>query len=359
MTAFIIASLGILFIIYFVSSIKFVTTSSDGYSSIDMPDTDTAFAGIFSSLHTEDSMPYYQYKKAQDSFNRSKQIRDLKNNGLAIESFSSGGIGIFSAKKKVSSELPLYQYEPNNATIKSSIDSLNKVYPKPSAKESAEIEEILQRKMNDQLKTRTDSVDRELEKEKLYYFGLRGYELKDYDTEFYITNDKYNLAYVKWDTPVNKKYKSGHYESKQIKVRYISDRKTMLIPVTEKTYKILNFTIWTFSFFAGALILYFFFGLPIRLLINISKGRAFIDRNIQMLNQISGFAFLIFFLTIISPYIFRLLLWNVIPDDFKMESLLNRIFDNLTVLIIALITFIIAKAFKKGYKLQYEQDLTI
>ena len=49
----------------------------------------------------------------------------------------------------------------------------------------------------------------------------------------------------------------------------------------------------------------------------------------------------------------------MIPDDFKMESLLQKIADNLVVLIIAVITFIIAKAFKKGYTLQYEQDLTI
>lgn len=361
LTAFLIAASGILIIIYLANSIK-VITSNDGYSSIDMPDSDTAFGGIFSSLHIEDSMLYYEYKKTEDSFIRIKQTRDVKNNGLAMEGFSSGGIGIFSEKKRLSTEQPLYRYDPNNPAIKSLIDSFNKVYPHPSTKESLDIDEILHKKINDQLKDRTDSVNRELEKEKLYYFGLSGYELKDHDTKFYIDNDNYNLAFVKWDTLKNQNTnlrRRGHYESKQIKVRYRSERKTILISITEKKHTILNFAIWTFSFLTGALILYFFFGLPIRLLINISKGRAFIERNIQILNQISGAAFIIFLVTIMTPYIFRLLFWEIIPDDFKMEPLLNRISDNLLPLIIALITFFMAKAFKKGYKLQHEQDLTI
>ena len=358
LTAFLVTASGILIIIYLFNSIKAVRTTGSS-SVIHLPDTDTAFGGIFSSLHTEDSMPYYEYKKAEDSFNRIKQIRDVKNNGLAMGSFSSGGIGIFSAKKRLSTDLPLYRFDPNNVAVKSLIDSLNKVYPNPSAKKLSDEDEIIHKKINDQLKDKTDSVNRELEKEKLYYFGLSGYELKDYDSKFYIDSNGYNLAYVKWNTPVKTEYKHGHYENKQIKIRYASDTKRILIPISEKTYKILNFIIWVFAFFTGAVILYFFFGLPIRLLINISKGLAFIERNIQILNQISAVALIISVVTIISPYIFRLMFWKIIPDDFKMQPFLNRIIDNLPVLIMVLITFFIAKAFKKGYKLQYEQDLTI
>lgn len=360
LTAFLIAAAGILIIIYFLNNITGRTTNDT--SSINLPENDTSFGGIFSSLYPEDSIHYSEFKKAQDSFNRIKQARDIKNKGLGMESFSSGGIGVFSARVKSSTDMPSYRYDPNNAIIKAIIDSLNKVYPHPSAKQSADVEEIINKKINAQFKEGTDSINRELEKEKLHYFGLGGYELKNYNTEFYISNNSYNLAFIKLDTVIKSisgMQRNGHYESKQIKVRYASERKTILIPITERTYKVLNFVLWAFAFFTGALILYFFFGLPIRLLINISKGHAFIERNIQMLNQISGFAFLIFFLTVITPYIFRLLFWNMIPDDFKMESLLNKIFDNLLMLIIALITFIIAKAFKKGYKLQYEQDLTI
>lgn len=357
-TATLIALAGILFIIFVITNIKGVT-SSDGYS-ITLPDTDTTMGGIFSSLYTQDSTPYYIYKKRQDSFNRVKQIRDVRNNGQAMESTSTGIIGVFSLNKKTISELDFSPFDPDNTVIKSFIDSLNKVYPKPSVKESEAIGELITKKSNDQRIYRTDSINKELEKEKLYYFGLRGYELKDHDTQFYIADDKYHLAYVKWNGQEGKKLNNeGHYESKQIKVRYASERKTILIPISKKTHRILNFTIWTLGLLTAVLILYFFFGLPIRLLINISKGKAFTERNIQMLNQISLFAFIISFFTIVSPYIFRLIFWQHIPDDFRMEPLLDKIFDNLIVLIIAVITFIIAKAFKKGYRLQYEQDLTI
>ncbi|MBK8785852.1 MAG: DUF2975 domain-containing protein [Chitinophagaceae bacterium] len=358
MTASLIAIAGILLIIYFLSSGKAVK-SSYSYGII-LPDSDTALGGIFSSLHVQDSTPYYIYKKSEDSFNSIKQIRDNRNSGKAMESISNGVMGVFSTNKKTFSELPFHPFNPGDTVIKSFIDSLNKVYLKPSAKESEVMDELINKKLSSQTTYRMDSINKELEKEKLYYFGLRGYELKDYDTQFYIADDKYHLAYVKWDRQAGENHnKEGHYESKQIKVRYTSERKTILIPISKKIYKILNITIWAFSFLTGALILYFFFGLPIRLLINISKGKAFTKRNIQMLNQVCLFAIIISFFTIVSPYIFRLLFWQHIPDDFKMESLLNKIFDNLVVLFIAVITFIIAKAFKKGYTLQYEQDLTI
>ncbi len=357
-TASLIAIAGILLIIYIFNNTKGVQ-SNESYS-INLPDTDTAMGGIFSSLHVEDSTPYYIYKKREDSFNRVKQIREMRNNGNAMGGFSSGGIGVYYLNKKISSELPFQPFNPGDIVIKSFIDSLNKVYPKPSAEESEAIDELINKKLNAQATYRMDSINKELEKEKLYYFKLSGYELKDYNTQFYIADDKYHLAYVKWDKQAaNKLNKQGHYESKQIKVRYASERKSILIPISKKTYTILNVTIWAFGFLTGALILYFFFGLPIRLLINISKGRAFTERNIQMLNQISLFAFIISFFAILSPYIFRVIFWQFIPGDFKMESILQKISDNLVVLIIAVITFIIAKAFKKGYILQYEQDLTI
>ena len=74
MTASLIAIAGILLIIYFLSSGKAVK-SSYSYGII-LPDSDTALGGIFSSLHVQDSTPYYIYKKSEDSFNRIKQIRD-------------------------------------------------------------------------------------------------------------------------------------------------------------------------------------------------------------------------------------------------------------------------------------------
>lgn len=361
MTAFLIAASLMLFAFWFIKGIEFTAPTNNSYSVIDLPVTDTAFGGFFSHVQTEDLMPYYKYRKAQDSFKRIEQIRNLKNKGLVGEGFSSGGIGIFAIPKKSSLEVSLPLRDSGDPILKTLIDSLDKVHTNPVTKKSLNSNELIQRSINARLNYRRDSINKELEKEKLYYFALDGYELKNYDTKFYIEGDNYNLAYVKWDTTksANQFAKTGHYESKQIKVRYASERKRILIPITETPFKVLKFVIWTFAFLTGALILYFFVGLPIRLLINISRGRAFIEKNIQILNQISLAAFIIPLLTIISPYIFRLLFWKIIPDDFKIEPLMNKISDNIFVIMMGLVAFLIAKAFKKGYNLQHEQDLTI
>lgn len=367
--ALVIVGAFILFGIYVWNNISSSSTSYDGFTSVidgpesDGPESDTAFGGIFSSPHIDDSLPYYKYRQILDSFTQAKQRRESKNKGSGLAGFSSGGIGVYSVQKKSSYELPFLPFvTETDPVIRAFIDSLNKMHPNPSEQQLNDDLSEIDKKMNEGVRNRMDSVNKELGKERLYYFALSGYELKDYNSQFYIKDDTYNLVYVKFDTLIKRKYDSterGHFESKQIKVRYASNYKAILIPVTKTTHTILNYIIWVFAFITGAIIIYFFMGLPIQILINISKGKAFTEKNIYMLKQISWVALIISILTIISPYIFRLICWKMIPEDFVLQPFINRIIQNLPVLFMVLVTFLIAKAFKKGYKLQQYEDLTI
>lgn len=140
MTASLIAIAGILLIIYFLSSGKAVK-SSYSYGII-LPDSDTALGGIFSSLHVQDSTPYYIYKKVRTALTGSNKsgITEIAARQWKVFQWC---YGCFSTNKKTFSELPFHPFNPGDTVIKSFIDSLNKVYLKPSAKESEVMDELI------------------------------------------------------------------------------------------------------------------------------------------------------------------------------------------------------------------------
>jgi hypothetical protein len=362
--ALLITGLLTLLMVYLWSSIKGVAGSDGFTSNIDLPESDTAFGGIFYQPFIDDSLPHSKYKSIEDSFTWIKRAKQLRNNGSGAKVMSNSIFGVFAIMNQPFSEAPhsIFRTSDEDPVIKTFIDSINKLYPNPSEKEVIDNNLEIEKKFRDRFKGKADSVTKEKEKDRSYYFTLEGYSLKNYDTKFFIKGNSFNLAYVKWDTIIRRKYdstQSGHYESKQIKVRYATDAKRILIPVSKKTHAILDVSFIAFTFISIVVILYFFLGLPIQVLVNISKGRAFTEKNIYMLRQISWAAFIIAVLTTASPYIFRLLFWKMIPGDFVLEPFLNTLFENLPILLMALVTFLIAKAFRRGYKLQQYEDMTI
>ncbi len=172
----------------------------------------------------------------------------------------------------------------------------------------------------------------------------------------------YNLVFVKWDSvrrSGNDSTKYGHYESKQIPIRYNKSGKKVLIPITRQQYHLLEIVFNSF-FYASAFIgLYIFLGLPIQFIVNISKGNAFTQSNINTFKYM-GYAVLFYeILDIITPQVLHFYFRNTIPPDFKLPSILNNIGNTIFIGLISLAFLTIAKAFQRGYKLQQEQDLTI
>jgi hypothetical protein len=290
------------------------------------------------------------------------QRKELKNNGTYRSGFSAGGIGVYTIPKSIYGETQFNAAAEADLVSNKMIDSFNKKYPSPTTKQLHDFENAMQQKVEERMNFKSDSIHKELSKDVYTYLALKGYNLKDDDTRFYLQNDANYLAVVKWDTTVNNngaKNEYGHYEAKPIKVRYASESKLVLIPISKTTGSILNIVIWAFGFLAAVLTLYFFLGLPILFLINISKGKAFTEANIRILKQISTVSLIIAVLAIATPYIFRLFFWKTIPEELVPEPLMSRITDNLPLLFIMVVTFFISIAFKKGFKLQQEQDLTI
>lgn len=272
---------------------------------------DTAFGGIFAHIQFNDSLPYYEYKRKEDSLNRITQAMKFNNKGQIGTSISMGFLGVCTMIDEVADGGILEKEKPD--------------------------------------------------KGKHYYLELVGYNL-DRDTKFYIHNDTYNLAYAKWDSIRKGQFgstKIGHYESKQIKVRYASYNKSILIPISKKQYHFfivsLNILIYLIIFF----IAYIFIGLPIQILIRISKGDAFNGKNIQSFKMMSIVLFIYISVFTFGPYLLKFIFRKIIPTDFEFQFVSQTFLDNIYPCLTCLCLFFISKAFKKGYQLQKEQDLTI
>ncbi len=81
----IITSLGIVLFFYIYFGVWTVTVD-ENHSSISMPDTDTAFGGIFSYPYITDSLPHYKYKKLEDKYKRRNDFRNNVNEGKFMSS---------------------------------------------------------------------------------------------------------------------------------------------------------------------------------------------------------------------------------------------------------------------------------
>lgn len=191
-----------------------------------------------------------------------------------------------------------------------------------------------------------------LEFENNYFIRLNGYTLKN-DAWFFIDKGKYYIRhYPVWNTP------------KEIEVRYSAGYvnlpwdSALLIPISRKTYDIMK--VLVIVLLVGVLLfsLYITIVLPVRILYSIATGKPFTKGNIQRLHIIGwvllGFALLPSLISILI----ELVLSRKIPNEIYYPFI-QSIFDNRAILIAGLIVLLLATAFKRGYQLQKEQDLTI
>jgi hypothetical protein len=197
--------------------------------------------------------------------------------------------------------------------------------------------------------------------EKLYFIALKEYNL-DEDSRFFIQNGTYNLAYVHWDKIKKTKegeYRSGHYERKMIPVRYSAKNKTVFIPITNGQYNVisvgLSICLFAFLFF----FVYVIIGLPIQVLVNIAKGKAFNRKNVHNLKLIAHSITGLILLTTTMHYGVHYIFRSRIPADFQTTSFWSGASAWIPWIIAVVALFIIAKAFERGYNLQEEQNLTI
>jgi hypothetical protein len=303
-----------------------VTTSM---SSDDLPRavSDT-FSGIDRQLSDIDvNLPHRIYQKTKDSLENIQQIRKTKNMVWPMSGgWNAENIGMYRMKK-----YPLWYYSD-------SVPLFDKDPPFDTA----------------------------------YYLGLSGYTLNSWDYEVYRENGKDYMKYVIWDTLVDnngKKYAHGHHAIKDIPISVaeapkndnigdINQKRTIYIPVTQKTYGILSVLFKVINIFLIIWSILCLFVLPVRVLQLIAKGEAFTKKTIRLLHIISFSLIGFYCYHVLSFYVVRLFVSNKIPAEFKYSS--YELFTyGINYILAGIIVFAIAVAFKKGSKLQEEQELTV
>ena len=192
-----------------------------------------------------------------------------------------------------------------------------------------------------------------------YFIQLNGFTLKTH-ADFFIKKDKYFVNHIIWD-----RIYSGHpSEKKETSLRYspgsldFTTDSALLIPISKKSYLILEKVVEVLSITLILFLLYTFYVLPGKVLVSIASGQPFTKKNIKRLN-ITGWVLLIS--AILPQLILITIEWimrNRIPNEIHFPFLLS-ILDHRLILIAGLAVLLIANAFKRGYKLQQEQDLTI
>lgn len=202
-----------------------------------------------------------------------------------------------------------------------------------------------------------------------YYISLSGYRLAQ-DTVYHFRNGKNYLRYPIWDVISNhggQQMRNGHYTIKEVPFRFKyadfenrtwESKGELMVQVNQRTYKILSTAMKiSFGIYLTAL-LYIFLFLPARILARIAQGQAFTRKNIRQLHLIAWTILIGIALLTFSRIILRFVFRKYITHDLHFDYF-QTVTDNGWLILAAAVFFIIAKAFKKGYNLQNDQDLTI
>jgi len=202
-----------------------------------------------------------------------------------------------------------------------------------------------------------------------YYLGISGYHLR-MDTIFHFRNGRNYLRYPSWDSVHwhgEDRTRFGHYVLKEVPFRYsynnfdnrLSDPSgQVLVPIGRGAYKAFLVIIPLLNGLFFITILYICIGLPAKILIRIAQGQVFIRKNIRQLYLAA--------ITIPAAMVIMLLLHAIMQWVFRRDLTSDLQFSYLSIdwdsgwsIVASIVFFLIAKAFKKGYDLQNEQDLTI
>lgn len=294
--------------LYFYNDMLMKETPDAIVTSVSTSVPDSSFNYIYASLPVNDSMPYYQYKKMVDSFGQLQTTRRLENRSISHGGVTYGFVGVSKIRR----------YE--------------------------------------NLHTANDD-----DSSFLYYISLGGYKLTE-QSFFFIQNGTYNVGYVAWDSVQqirDRPVRMGHHERKQIPVRFNSEDGHVLVPISKARFDTLNKSLQAMYISFSLGMLFFFLGLPSQVLINISKGKAFDLKNIRYLNWMAIGLLVYALLDISMPYLIGFYFSNEIPSDFTRAPFRQIILEQFWTFFGAAAFFTIAKAFKRGHKLQQEQDLTI
>lgn len=325
-----------------------------------LPSDDTAYGGAFFRPSDHINNPIFQ--KQYDSLNNLKTRIDYKNDRLLASSF----FGCLGAAEDIPEEDHQLLDETQSRIRKLIVDSLDRLTvmigeANGKSRDSLQkIQDAYQKKSIEDLNS--SEIQSREQLPRLYYIGLRGYKLKEKESKFFIDNNSYNIAYIKYDSVRRGKYGSStvaHYERTQIPVRYATRSEDVLIPISERQHAILNpILLGSGILFVIASIMIFAFG-SVVVLFNISKGKPFALKNILYLKLMAYTAIIIASLKIFSSYLLHQIYSDLIPGDLVLPGFLDTLRNSWKAIFTAVALYLLMKAFTKGNKLQQDNSLTI
>jgi hypothetical protein len=193
-----------------------------------------------------------------------------------------------------------------------------------------------------------------------HFFSLTGFALKK-SASFRIDKNDYIIE----SSVAEKKTADGETGltvQKKVRVRLGADHKkkglTLLIPVSYRVFSRIEILMYIIFVIAIIAVIGIFIRLPVLVLLNIAKGKPFAKKNIRYLNCIGWGIIGICLLMVILPGLIQVLLSSWIPHEIYYPFWLH-LFDYRWGIFLGIAVLMAARAFKQGYKLQQEQDLTI
>jgi hypothetical protein len=188
-----------------------------------------------------------------------------------------------------------------------------------------------------------------------FYFVLPGYEFSSF-RDFYTLNGK---NYVE---EIERNGKTFEYKTTETKVKLIPDQENkqinVLLPISKQTKILVQFILVLVAFLVLIFGLYSMLKMPGKLILNISKGIVFTEENIKALYVIATFLFACVGISVFAKILLHFIFYNQIPDAVSF-SYYNTIMDQRFILIAALVALLFARAFRRGYELENEVDLTV
>jgi hypothetical protein len=344
------------------SSTRFTADSARAYPEIFI---DTAFGGILSKKTPDGNLPHNEYQRLDDSLRNLETQREYRFQGKGGEFRSIGALGIATIPKH--DFYSIHNHNKSDPLLIQIHDSIRMLMQRVSPDRSADSIKLLKKKLeqlSDLVDKRgdyiRDSLNAIAEKEPTYYLTLSGYSL-DPAYRFFVHNGIPGLGYIAYDTIVQNgdSVRVGYYARKISPVRYTADEKKIMIPISNGSYRFLKIFILIVLFIFMFIFVYVLVGLPLQVLINISRGRAFTEKNIRSFTQMSGLLMFVFLVNSFALPVIRLIFNRKIPAEFEAPDIPASMYDNILYFILAVVLFIIGRAFRKGYILQQEQELTV
>lgn len=197
-----------------------------------------------------------------------------------------------------------------------------------------------------------------INKEPDYFFALLYWDLVSADSKhgtvmYYVENKQAHLNV--FDYTQNK---WGTRKSKMVPFKYDPKNKQILIPITESKYQTIRI-LFIFSAFVLLFPLYLFVivGGILKFLLSVARGEVFTEKNIRRLKVVAFASFIMPLSSLIINYSYKFIFHKYFNEyiAFKIEFLQ----DQIKYFAIALICFLLYKAFNRGYKLQQENDFTV